>query len=79
MKREEGEDMSRGKVSIRKGDSEEETYPESCLSKDDFPGKSLLDTTFPVDSLFSLASLCKTNRQFSFYFLSFPPFAFVYP
>jgi hypothetical protein len=34
-----------------------ETYPESCLSKDDFPGKSLLETVFPVDSLFSLASL----------------------
>ena len=33
------------------------TYPESCLSKDDFPGKSLFETTFPVDSRFSLASL----------------------
>jgi len=35
----------------------EGTYPESCLSKDDFPGKSLFETTFPMDSLFSLASL----------------------
>jgi len=35
----------------------EGTYPESCRSKDDLPGKSLFETTFPIDSLFSLASL----------------------
>jgi hypothetical protein len=76
MKREEGEDMSRGKVLLRKGDSEEETYPDNCLSKDDFPGKSLFETIFPVDSLFSLASLCKTNHQLLSHliipFFSFP-------
>jgi len=43
-------------------DKEGVTYPDNCLSKLDFPGKSLFETTFPVDSLFSLASLWSTDH-----------------
>ena len=44
-----------------KRQSKKATYPDNCLSKEVLPGKSLFVATLPIDSFFSLASLCSTN------------------
>jgi hypothetical protein len=63
-------DMTTGEKKGVKG-----TYPDNCLSKELFPGKSLFEAIFPEDSFLSLASLCRTVHQSLslFLFLSLVP------